>query len=286
MRIENINPIMEALTYYKYRACGKSISEGLKKYSDDIDSSGNELCRMLQPIELMEAVLNDRLDVEQAAVRKYFRPIDESLGIRGFSFADIIYMVPSHGRFEGIEAARAEVTAYSMEEKREIIIGSLTRNNRLHEENCADCNDFLKIIERQHMSGDEKWRLIQLYNNFDRMAAEIAELLGAAVDLISENSCLYGDLIAEFNSRYGDIEGSLGCYLAKEYDIDIPTYESEILLPWIFGYGDVQSAYSNAQAAESCTYIGVLVDFIVRKSKLKLMPGDCDGMLKALSDSN
>ena len=286
MQSENINPIMEALTYYRYRACGKSIYESLNRYMDISEALKIELRQRFNPIKQLESILNEQLNIPQSIIKQYFKPMDEGMGVRGFSLADIIYMIPSHSVFVDFDTAEKEILSYTSDEKREIITASLVRNNKLFSESDLSCDNFLKVIERQHMSDEEKWRLILLYNNFDSIAAEVSYMLRTAVEIIQNNSSIYEGIIDEFNACYSKIEGNLGAYFSAQYDANIPVYDDGLLFPWLFGYGYIQSVYSDELNKTSFTFLGVLVDFIAKKVRKKLMPNDCDSLLKVLSDPN
>ena len=138
------------------------------------------------------------------------------MGVRGFSLADISYMIPSHSVFVDFDTAEKEILSYTSDEKREIITASLVRNNKLFSESDLSCDNFLKVIERQHMSDEEKWRLILLYNNFDSIAAEVSYMLRTAVEIIQNNSSIYEGIIDEFNACYSKIEGNLGVYFSAQ----------------------------------------------------------------------
>ena len=129
------------------------------------------------------------------------------------------------------------------------------------------------------MSDEEKWRLILLYNNFDSIAAEVSYMLRTAVEIIQNNSSIYEGIIDEFNACYSKIEGNLGAYFSAQYDANIPVYDDGLLFPWLFGYGDIQSVYSDELNKTSFTFLGVLVDFIAKMVRKKLMPNDCDSLL-------
>lgn len=245
MQSENINPIMEALTYYRYRACGKGIYESLNRYMDISEALKIELRQRFNPIKQLESILNEQLNIPQSIIKQYFKPMDEGMGVRGFSLADIIYMIPSHSVFVDFDTAEKEILSYTSDEKREIITASLVRNNKLFSESDLSCDNFLKVIERQHMSDEEKWRLILLYNNFDSIAAEVSYMLRTAVEIIQNNSSIYEGIIDEFNACYSKIEGNLGAYFSAQYDANIPVYDDGLLFPWLFGYGDIQSVYSD-----------------------------------------
>lgn len=280
-----INPVMEAITYFKHKACGRNICEISNKHVELLPEMKNELKECLRPIERLESILDSSITFS-AELKSYFKCYDEGVGVRGIDPASLIFLKPSHMAFTDFESVRNEVLSYTDEEIRDNIMSALTINDGLNGENDLSCERFLKFVERQSFSEVGKWRVISTYNNFRRMAEELCDFIKPTVDIIISNGALYEGLLNEFRSIYINIDESPSRYLMNEYRVDIPAYENETLFPYLFGYSDVRSLYYDRPTQVSLTYVGVLVDFIVKRANSNIMPGGCDRALKALSDPN
>lgn len=282
MRIEGINPILESLTYLRYRAIGKSVSQKTGKYTELGDELSAEFNERLEPIRKLESKLDEGLNPTKEELERNFRPIDGDE--RGMSKADIMMIEVAHETYKGYECAMATIEGYTPEERRRLILSAMNRNNRLYDEGNLNNEQFLKSINEKALPAEEKWKLIELYCDFDRIFEEVKEVVGKAVNIITENVQVASGMLDRFNLLYASSPLKPRQYFEHEYGISYSAYENETLFPWIFGYGDVKSVYSG-EGKISNTFVGIMVDFLARRADKQLLPGDCDKLLKVLGDS-
>lgn len=282
MRIEKINPILEVLTYLRYRAIGKSVTQKTGRYSELSDEISAEFNERLEPIRKLENKLDEGLNLSKEELEKNFRPIDGDE--RGMSKADIIMIEVAHGAYRDYESETAIIQGYTPNEKRRLILSAMNRNNMLYDEGDLDNEQFLRAINEKELPADEKWKLIELYCDFDRIFEEVREIVRKAVDIVTENIEIVSPMLERFNLLYESSPLKPRQYFEHEYGISYSAYENETLFPWIFGYGDVKSAYSGEKEISN-TFAGIMVDFLARRADKQLLPGDCDKLLKVLADN-
>ncbi|MEG1560393.1 MAG: winged helix-turn-helix domain-containing protein [Clostridia bacterium] len=241
--ITDINPLLEAVTYFTDRANGRPISDRYLALIREHPDKQRELFSMLSPTMTLEKELNANLNIKEERISFFFKRI-AGMPVSRFldrNIATLFLLVHMSVPFSSMLEIRAALMQNTLEQK--IIsfeCGFLSSSTDKAEE--INISQFFRYIDNLPVSYESKINIFRAINDYEAFVDELFSILTPAVELIQKKRKLYLPLLTEFSNTYRDVE-DVHTEIAKHTNIWSLNCEDTYLRPYIMGFDSYLVSY-------------------------------------------
>ncbi len=281
-----INPLVEAIEYFRYKANGETVSKHISRVLVQREINRKDFEDILKPALELEAYLDSNVALPQN-LHLYFANFEHSDYDSGFkSCAANIAMLPaSTEAFTDINTICENLIKQSKSEIRDNIMNELIARDITSDANADDGDYFLKFIDDLPLSDKAKWRIINVYNNYEDYVLGIGSALRQAIKLIQERSDIYEPYLHNFEQEYSDISDIIDG-IRNNVSVDFLIGDDEIVYPKILANNEFTRIFRRPENGGPVLYIGLGVRPMFKVPYKERISINFEEMLKVLSDKN
>ena len=280
-----INPLVEAIEYFRYKANGETVSKHISRVLVQRQINRKNFEDILKPALELEAYLDSNVAIPQN-LQLYFANFENNDG-GGFKScaANIAMLSASTEVFTDINTICKNLIKQSKPEIRDNIMSELIARDITSDANADDGDYFLKFIDDLPLSDKAKWRIINVYNNYEDYVHGIGAALRQAILLIQERSDIYEPYLHNFEQEYSDISDIIDG-IRNNMSVDFLIGDDEIVYPKILANNEFTRIFRRPENGGPVLYIGLGVRPMFKVPYKERISINCEEMLKVLGDKN
>ncbi len=280
-----VNPLLEAIYYFKMKANGETQAQVLDRVLKKRITTAGELTDFFGPAFELEKLLDEGIVLPERISEffGYFKFTDGS-DATSTCPAILVFLNSFRRSFTSLDEVKSAMLAQTDEQRLSGIMKELTTFN-------VSLNDFeptldglLELLEQLPLTEESRWRIIKIYKHYNEYVCDICETVRPAVKLIADNSAVYADVLRNFSRDYADITDILK-YICGRFHIDFITGRG-VVYPLIIGNGNFFTVADPADSEFMAYYVGVGVRPMMHVPYRERLSIDCDEILRTLADKN
>lgn len=280
-----INPLVEAIEYFRYKANGETVSKHISRVLIQREINRKDFEDILKPALELEAYLDSNVALPQN-LQLYFADFEHSDG-GGFKScaANIAMLSASTEVFTDINIICNNLIKQSRSGIRDNIMSELISHNITSDANADDGDYFLQFIDDLPLSDKAKWHIVNVYNHYEEYVLGIGAALRQAIQLIQERSDIYEPYLHNFEQEYSDINDIIDS-IRNNMSVDFLIGDDEIVYPKILANNEFTRIFRRPENGGPVLYIGLGVRPMFKVPYKERISINCEETLKVLGDKN